>query len=270
MTTSDGMQIGTYRAFFTALTLFAALAVRYRTKTLQRFRAMAGFGTLLCGGFFAGSSTLYIISLANAPVANVSCVAATAPLFAAIMAHLVLKERTGLLVWLAALMALIGVYITMQGALGDGNWLGTVMALGVAFFFAGQSVTLRQFRNVDMVPAICLGAAAMSMGLALVHGIVPVSARDLGLIIAMAVLQLALPLYLFAHGARLIPAVQATLINLLDAFFNPLWTWLGVGERPTLDAVIGGSVIVGAVVLAILYGGRAASPRPVSAAASEN
>jgi drug/metabolite transporter (DMT)-like permease len=228
---------------------------------------MAGLGTLLCGGFFASASTLYIISLANAPVANVSCVAATAPLFAAILARFLLGERTTLLVWLAALIALAGVYITMQGALGAGNWLGTLMALGVAFCFAGQSVSLRWFRNVDMVPAICLGAAGMTVVLAAIHGLPPVSPRDLGLIAAMAVVQLALPLYLFARGARYIPAVQATLINLLDVLFNPLWAWLGVGERPTVDAAIGGSLIVGAVFLAIVYGARAAARTPVGPAA---
>lgn len=267
MATTDGVQIAIYRAFFAAVTLFVALALQYRRHVIQRFRAMAGLGTLLCGGFFAAASTLYIVSLANAPVANVSCVAATAPLFAAILARLLLGERTNLLVWLAALIALAGVYITMQGALGAGNWLGTLMALGVAFCFAGQSVSLRWFRNVDMVPAICLGAAGMTAVLAAIHGLPPVALRDLGLIVAMAVVQLALPLYLFARGARYIPAVQATLINLLDVLFNPLWAWLGVGERPTIDAAIGGSLIVGAVFLAIVYGARTAGRAPAEPAA---
>jgi drug/metabolite transporter, DME family len=266
MATTDGMQIAIYRAFFATLTLFAVLALRYRTSVFQRFRAMAGLGTILCGGFFAAASTLYILSLANAPVANVSCVAATSPLFAAILARLLLGERTTFLVWLAALIALAGVYITMQGELGGGNWLGTLMALGVAFCFAGQSVSLRWFRNVDMVPAICLGAAGMTVVLAIIHGLPAIAPRDLGLIAAMAVVQLALPLYLFAVGARYIPAVQATLINLLDVLFNPLWAWLGVGERPTIDAAIGGSLIVGAVFLAILYGARTAARAPMAPA----
>jgi drug/metabolite transporter (DMT)-like permease len=259
LSTSDGMEIAIYRAFFAAVTLFIALAVRYRAGVFQRFRVMAGLGTLLCGGFFASASTLYILSLANAPVANVSCVAATSPLFAAVLARLLLGERTTILVWLAALIALAGVFITMQGDLGGGNFLGTLMALGVAFCFAGQSVSLRWFRNVDMVPAICLGAFGMAAVLALVHGLPPISLHDLGLIGAMAVVQLALPLYLFVVGARYIPAVQATLINLLDVLFNPFWAWLGVGERPTVDAAIGGSLIVGAVFLAIVYGARASA-----------
>ena len=259
LSTTDGMTIAIYRAFFAAVTLFIALALRYRAEVFQRFRAMAGLGTLLCGGFFASASTLYILSLANAPVANVSCVAATSPLFAAILARILLGERTTILVWLAALIAIAGVVITMQGDLGGGNFVGTLMALGVAFCFAGQSVSLRWFRNVDMVPAIYLGALAMTGVLAISHGLPPIGWHDLGLIAAMAVVQLALPLYLFAVGARYIPAVQATLINLLDVLFNPFWAWLGVGERPTVDAAIGGSLIVGAVLLAIVYGARVAA-----------
>ncbi len=254
--TTDGVTIAIYRAFFTALTLFIVLALRYRSQVFTRFRAMELKGTLLCGGFFASASTLYITSLAAAPVANVSCVAATSPLFAAILAWLLLRERTSAVVWLAALIALAGVYITMRQELGQGSWLGTVMATGVAFCFAGQSVSLRWFRNVDMVPAICIGAMGMTVVLALFHGIPRVPLRDIAILVAMAVVQLALPLYLFVVGARYVPAVLATLINLLDVLFNPTWTWLGVGEKPTVNAAIGGALIVGAVILAVGYGAR--------------
>jgi drug/metabolite transporter, DME family len=256
MTTTDGMLIAIYRALFAAIALFVALVIRYRGGVIGRFRAMSLRGVVLCGGFFASASTLYIVSLAQAPVANVSCIAATSPIFAAILARLALGERTTILVWLAALIGLAGVIVTAHSEVGAGNWLATVMALGVAFCFAGQSVSLRGFRDVDMVPAICLGALGMALVLAILHGLPPIGAKDLLLIAAMAVVQLALPLYLFAHGARYLPAVQATLINLLDVIFNPLWAWLGVGERPSVDAAVGGSLIVGAVLLATLYGAR--------------
>lgn len=258
LATTDGVTIAIYRAFFAALALFAVLVLRYRGQVFARFRAMDRMGTLLCGGFFASASTLYITSLANAPVANVSCVAATSPLFAAILAWLLLRERTTAVVWLAALIALAGVYITMREELGQGSWLGTVMALGVAFCFAGQSVSLRWFRNVDMVPAICIGAAGMTIVLAAIHGVPALPLRDIALLAAMAVVQLALPLYLFVIGARYVPAVLATLINLLDVLFNPFWTWLGVGEQPSVNAAMGGALIVGAVVLAVVYGARPA------------
>jgi DME family drug/metabolite transporter len=261
LATTDGVTIAIYRAFFAALSLFAVLVLRYRRQVFARFRAMEPRGTLLCGGFFASASTLYITSLANAPVANVSCVAATSPLFAAILAWLLLRERTSPVVWLAALIAVAGVYITMRQELGQGSWLGTVMALGVAFCFAGQSVSLRWFRNVDMVPAICIGAAGMTIVLALIHGVPLLPLRDIALLAAMAVVQLALPLYLFVIGARYVPAVLATLINLLDVLFNPFWTWLGVGEQPSANAAMGGALIVGAVVLAVVYGARPARRR---------
>lgn len=256
LTTTNGVTIAIYRAFFTALTLFLYLLFRYRSQVFARFRAMDPKGTLLCGGFFASGSTLYITSLAAAPVANVSCVAATSPLFAAILAWLILRERTSAVIWLAAFIALAGVYITMRQELGHGSWLGTIMALGVAFCFAGQSVSLRGFRNVDMVPAICMGAAAMTVVLALFHGIPVVPLRDIAILVAMAVIQLALPLYLFVVGARYVPAVLAVLINLLDVLFNPFWTWLGVGEQPTANAAMGGALIIGAVILAVGYGAR--------------
>jgi drug/metabolite transporter, DME family len=77
MTTTDGMLIAIYRALFAAIALFVALVIRYRGGVIGRFRAMSLRGVVLCGGFFASASTLYIVSLAQAPVANVSCIAAS-------------------------------------------------------------------------------------------------------------------------------------------------------------------------------------------------
>ena len=127
-----------------------------------------------------------------------------------------------------------------------------------------STIALRTAREInDRSPpaffTLCIGKKLLKESAPLPQLPFRIGLHDLGLIAAMAVVQLALPLYLFAVGARYIPAVQATLINLLDVLFNPFWAWLGVGERPTVDAVIGGSLIVGAVLIAIVYGARVAA-----------
>jgi drug/metabolite transporter (DMT)-like permease len=68
----------------------------------------------------------------------------------------------------------------------------------------------------------------------------------------MGIVQLAAPLVLFVRAARYVPAVQLSLIALLDVVFNPLWAWIGVGEAPGPSAVLGGGIIVGAVLISIL------------------
>jgi drug/metabolite transporter (DMT)-like permease len=60
--------------------------------------------------------------------------------------------------------------------------------------------------------------------------------------------QLGVGMLLFTAGARLIPVAEASLIGVLECVLGPLWVWLAIGERPGLFALIGGAVILGALV----------------------
>jgi drug/metabolite transporter (DMT)-like permease len=149
----------------------------------------------------------------------------------------------------------------------------------VPFCFAMQTLTLRRFRHVDMVPAICVGGlvaflAPMILGLILGGGmmalgpqaanVMPVALRpetlfgaygvslvQVSMLALMALVQLAVPLIFFARGAKSVPAVTLSLIAMLDAVLNPLWPWLAVSETPESSTFIGGAVIIGAVLLSI-------------------
>ena len=84
----------------------------------------------------------------------------------------------------------------------------------------------------------------------------------------MGIVQLAVPIVLYVRGARHVPAMQMALIGLLDMLFNPLWAWIGVGEMLAADAIIGGVIIVAAVVLAVA-GRRRPQPALAPSGAAE-
>lgn len=252
MTTTDGWQINAYRGASTSVALLIFLLVVYGRGTASRFRAIEWRALVLSAGFFALGSTLYVVSLSLTSVANVSCVAASAPIFAGLMARLFANERADLLAWLATAIAIVGVLIVFRSNLAGGGHGGDLVAIAVAFCFAAQTVVLRKYRAVDMVPAICVGGLLVFTVVALFLGLRALSARDLALVAAMGVVQLAAPLILFIRGSQTVPAIQLTLIVLLDVFLNPLWAWIGVGEVPSRDAIIGGGIIVGAVALTVL------------------
>ena len=88
--------------------------------------------------------------------------------------------------------------------------------------------------------------------LGVAFGNLAISAHDLRIVLLMGAVQLALPIALYVYAARHVPAMQLSLISLLDVVFNPLWAWIGVGEVPERNALIGGTVIVGAVLLTLL------------------
>jgi drug/metabolite transporter (DMT)-like permease len=69
------------------------------------------------------------------------------------------------------------------------------------------------------------------------------------------VVQLAVPVVLFARSARYLPAVLLSLFALMESLLSPLWVFLAVGETPTWETVLGGGMILGAVTLVLLRRG---------------
>jgi len=214
-------------------------------------------------GFFGIGSSLYILAMQKASVAAVSCVAATSPLFAALLAWVWLGERTRLMVFIAILVALVGVGIVAFGE-KDASLTGlegSLIAILVALCFAGQSVTLRRYHSVEMAPSLIVGGFGIFVVVALTQGLAPISLNEMLILAAMGTVQLAVPLVLYMRGARYVPAVQMVLISLADAFLNPFWVWLVHGEVPSGSVFLGGVLILGAIAVVTV---RRATPPPTA------
>jgi drug/metabolite transporter (DMT)-like permease len=210
------------------------------------------------GAFFGVGSTLYVYALTKGTVASVSVLGATSPFFAALLAWLVMRERTSAVALAATVIALIGVAIVVQAemsALATGL-SAALISLGYAFCFAGQTVWLRRYREVEMVPGIALGGLLVFAFVALFVGLPALPLWQIGLLSLMGLVQLAIPLILFAVGAKRVPVVPAMLIALADVILNPFWVWLVHGEEPPAGTVGGGALILSAIVGATLYENR--------------
>jgi len=267
-TTLDGWQINAWRGLSAGVALLVYLAIVYGRNTVRQFRMIEPKALIATVAFYALGSTFYVISLTLTGTANVACLTATSPIFAAILSPLVTGERPGAVAWIAAALALTGVVVVVGGDIRDGANFGSLVALFVAFCFAGQTVVLRRFRDVDMVPTICVGGFVIFAMIAPFKLFAaPGAGLDIGwhsfaIIAVMGLVQLALPLALYTYSARYLPAVPLTLIALLDVVFNPFWAWLGAGEHPATGAYWGGSLIVGAVLASVIAGRRVARPDP--------
>lgn len=249
---ASAFELNAVRTAVMAAALLLWLRWRYGRGWLTAFRALDRTAWLVVPAFFAMGSTLWIVALAHTTVAKAVVLGSTTPIFAAILAPLIAAERTRPAIWAAALVGVLGVGIIATGpaTAGFSLSLGDAAALVNAALFAAQVTMLRRFRQADMVPAFTVGALlAAVLGTALAGGI-SIAPDDLVLIALLGGLQLALPVVLLARGSRDVPAVQITLIALLEVVLGPLWVWLAVGETPALATLLGGVAIVGAVLLA--------------------
>jgi drug/metabolite transporter (DMT)-like permease len=254
----DGWQLNCWRGYWLAVALMVYLVVVYGRGAYRKFLDIPRVALFASALFFALGSTLYVSSLTMVSTATVSVIGATSPLFAALLSPWVTGEKPGFEAWIAAGLALFGVGVIAWDGLEAGRSLGLLLSICVPMAFAGQTLALRRYRNVDMVPSICLGGImsffiAGFLGFTAGHagGGFDVGMREVLLLAAMATLQLAIPLVFYIKGARSVPAVTLTLIAMLDAVINPMWPWFFVGEKPGEAAFWGGGIIVGAVLISV-------------------
>ena len=253
----DSWTFNAYRGLGMGLALLVWMLLHYGRGTGGLLRDADPRAIITAAGFFAVGSSLYILAMQMASIAAVSCVGATSGLFTALLARLWLGERTPPVFYLAIAIAMAGVVFIALGerSASVGGFIGTMVALGVALCFAGQSVALRRYKDFAMEPALMAGGLGVFIVVAVTTGLAPVSFSTLALLILMGAVQLALPMVLFMRGARHVAAVQMVLITMADAFLNPLWVWIVHGELPATAVYWGGALILGAIT-ATTFAGR--------------
>jgi drug/metabolite transporter (DMT)-like permease len=242
------------RAAFAGAALLVYVAIVERGRVVHAFRSvgLAGVAVAVC---VAIASAGFIGALNHTSVARVLFILAVAPVLAALLARVTLGEPITRRTAMAMALALAGVAV-MLGAPGEGNLAGDGLSFLVALAFALMIVITRWRRDVSMAPATCLSQAilvAVFLPFAAPGGI---SADDVGWLAALGIGQIGLGFALLTVGARLIPAAQVGLITLLEVVLGPVWVWLALDERPGTLTLLGGAI----VIVAILIQTRAAPP----------
>ncbi|MGH6961855.1 MAG: EamA family transporter, partial [Dongiaceae bacterium] len=121
LTAADPWKISFYRAGSMTVTVLAFLVVLYGRQTWRRFAALDRRALFAVSIFFALGSTLYVLAISRTSIANVSCLTATAPVFAAVLAWLLLGERSSIVAWMATGVALVAIYMIFRDQIGAGD-----------------------------------------------------------------------------------------------------------------------------------------------------
>ena len=214
---------------------------------MDAFRSIgiAGLGVAVCTAIASGS---FIVALNHSTVANVLFLQAVAPIAAALLAWIALGESVTRRTGLAMAIALLGVGL-MVGGPGSGGVVGVSFSLLMTLAFALGVVITRHRRDVSMAPAICLSQLLLVLAVGPFSQPGSVGERDLAFLVLLGVGQMGLGLVLFTMGARLIAASEVALITLLEIVLGPFWAWVAVSETPPSLTLVGGAVVVAAVLL---------------------
>ncbi len=241
-------QILFWRSLFFAITVLAFLIITYKKKLFNSFynSGLPGFfgGIILSFGFCG-----YVFAMYNTTVANTNFIISLQILFLAIFGYFFLKEKISLITLTSIILAIAGVFLMVGNSLSPGEMSGNLAAFTMPITFAVLIMIVRRFPNVDMVPAqFVAGISSCLIGFFLSDKIM-ISPHDIFLGFIAGFFQVGFGFIFITIGARTTPSAMVGVIMLSESVLGPIWAFIFVGERPSLFALIGGAIILSAVLL---------------------
>ena len=228
---------------------FVFLVLLFQRKHPWASIRAAGLPGLASGLMWAIMFTAFLFALSMTTTANTLVVMSVSPLLTAVFAKFALKDPLPLRTWIAAGAAAIGI-AWMFGASLEKHFLGMAVASVIPVAAAINVVVLRaSAARLDLVPAVMLGGALsclIALPFALPFSSTP---KDLFLLAFLGFFQLALPCMLLVLASRALTAPEIALLGLLEVVLGPLWAWIGAGEEPGQATLLGGSVVLAALVV---------------------
>lgn len=243
----DAITLLFWRAIFAGVMIVALILVQYRGATWAKTRAIGWQGVVI-GALGVISSYAYLAAFRHTTVADISIIYATLPFVTAAFAWVVLRDREGWRVIASSILALVGVGIMTGGAIRAGHLVGDLLAFAMTASFAIMLVLLRRGRRVSMLPAVALQCFLSALVAAPFARIEPIGSLPLLHLALFGVCQYGLGLVLLTYGMRRVGATEAALIGLLDTPLAPFWVWLAFSEVPPLLTLVGGGVVMAAVI----------------------
>ena len=256
-------QILLYRSLGLAVLLYVVIRLRSRQGPFEMARR-AGLPGLVGALALVAAYTGAIYAIQHTSVANAMLLFACSPLLAALMGWVCLGERVRPATWGAMAVAGCGIAVMVWDKTGTAAWSGNVAALCSALGFAVFTVALRWGKAGDMMPAVFLSgllavvitaAVCLALGLPLV-----LSPNDGAISFGMGLVQVGAGLVLYTVGSKTVPAVELTILSMAEVLLGPVWVWLFLGETATVYTLIGGAILLTAIIGNAISGARRKPP----------
>jgi drug/metabolite transporter (DMT)-like permease len=230
----------------TLLLAVALVAVRGReTGRLVVYNARRAAIVILSGSL---CMITFIAALFHTTVANVTVIYAISPLIAAVLARFLIGDRLVARTLVAFAVALVGIFIMVGASFGTSRLLGDFLALLMSATFAIVIVEMRRKPNIDNLTSSLLTSLLTFAALLPFASFGSVTRRDAVLLFLFGFTSNVLGFFLFVAGVRRMPPAEAGLIATIEIVLAPLWVWLIFSESPGSATILGGAIVVVAVL----------------------
>ncbi|MDP9901776.1 DMT family transporter [Variovorax ginsengisoli] len=241
-----------WRSLFTVGALLVILPAWQGRGVFLRMR-QGGAALWISGLCWSVMFTAFMVALTMTSTANVLVTMAVGPLFTALVARVVIGHRLPARTWGAIAVAGAGIAWMYGRQFGQGSMAGTWVALcvpvAVAFNWTVTQQAQARGHEVDLIPAVLMGAVLSTLYTLPLAWPFQANAHDLSLLAGLGIFQLAIPCILAVMCARVLKAPEVALLALLEVIFGIALAWLGADEVPAPSVLAGGALVIGALLV---------------------
>jgi len=240
-----------YRGFLPAIATSLFLLIYYKKNIIKAF-ILIGFAGLLNAFLYSIMHIAFTYSIQHTSVANTLALIASAPIFTTILSLIFLKENPSPITWLTIFFALISIIIIGWGSYTTEGFIGDIFALIAGFCGAASAILVRYFKDKDLVPSVVIGCILTALYCLPFSPDLTVKNEQIIYLILMGFIILPSAFIALTIAPRYAPAHEVTLIFLLESILGTLWVWFVISEKPPLNTLIGGGMLLSSVFIFVL------------------
>ena len=248
-------QILFWRQFFFSIIVALYLLLIYKKNFFKSFYA-SGLPGLIAGIFLGIGFSAYVFAMYHTTVANTLFIISTETIFLAIFGYIFLKEKINLVTLISIIMGMSGVLLIIGSSLtiqSSSQFFGNIVAFVMPISFAVLIVIVRKYPKVDMVPSQFIAGIFAALIGYLIAGKLSISSHDLFLGFLAGTFQIGFGFIMITIGSQTTPAAVVGILMLTEAVFGPIWALLFINEIPPISVVIGGGIIVFAIIFEFFF-----------------
>ena len=247
---AEPLVVAFWRAITAGVIILVGVLALQGTAPLRAATLRTGWPGIIYMVLMGSTAPGFVMAVTQTSVANVVFIFASMPVFSALFARVFLGETISRRVMLTMVAVMAGLAIIAYGSSENAvaHWSGDLYALSVCIAYAGALTAVRGLREISMIPAIPLAYIGAAVAIwPFVEPAAPVAGQwhlllGHGAFIAAATCLMTL-------GPRYITSAEVSLLILLESVLAPLLVWVWVGEDPGRWAIMGGAVVIGALLL---------------------
>ncbi len=248
-------QILFWRQTFFSIIVALYLLIVFKKNFFKSFSA-SGLPGIIAGIFLGIGFSAYVFAMYYTTVANTLFIISTETIFLALFGYLFLKEKINLVTLISIIMGMSGVLLIIGSSLSiqsSSQFFGNIVAFIMPISFAVLIVIVRKYPKVDMVPSQFIAGIFAALIGYFVAGKLFISSHDLFLGFLAGTFQIGFGFIMITIGSRTTPAAVVGILMLTEAVFGPIWAWLFINEVPPISVIIGGGIIISAILFEFFF-----------------